>query len=142
MATGHLQTTRLHGHTQFLSKFLLIVIYNYFMIINFKNKTNINKSRRPRGFGVLGFWGFLKGLNKFWSILATLGHLQGLGHVGLFRATFGVWANLGYFGPLRATLGYLGHFGCLGLSRQFWATFGVWPTLGHFGPLRGSNFRF
>ena len=98
-----------------------------------------------RNFGLL--WAiqvFLKGLDKFWSILATLGHFQDLGHIGPFWVTFGVWAifgHLGYSGPLcrSGTLGHfgllgpllaiLGHFWGLAHFRTFWATFGV-PTLG------------
>ena len=99
-----------------------------------------------RNFGLL--WAiqvFLKGLDKFWSILATLGHFQDLGHIGPFWVTFGVWAIFGHlgqfglfwatspkwhFGPLWAAWASLGNF----------AIFGVWPTLGHFGPLSGLQF--
>ena len=101
-----------------------------------------------RNFGLL--WAiqvFLKGLDKFWSILATLGHFQDLGHIGPFWVTFGVWAIFGHlgqfglfwatspkwhFGPLWAawaSLGNFGHFWGLAHFGTFWATFWA-PILG------------
>ena len=94
-----------------------------------------------RNFGLL--WAiqvFLKGLDKFWSILATLGHFKDFGHIGslLGFGPFGpIWAILGHFAEvaLWATLGCLGlswqfcHFWGLAHFGTFWATFWA-PILG------------